>query len=201
MWLITVLLESMNFSPHTASNSSSLETTWPRCSHRYHRMENSSGVSASSSPNRVHLWLAFEMVSPRKSYSCGALGAGVALVVADVAPQLRLDPRHQLQRVERLGDVVVGTQGQAHDLVHVLHLGGQHDDGDRCCSRIFWHSAKPSMSAASRPKSPDPADSGPRSPARHGHCSIYVPDTPRFFRQISTRSARRPRRLRSEFVP
>ena len=30
MWLMTVLLLSMNFSPHTASNSSSLDTTCPR---------------------------------------------------------------------------------------------------------------------------------------------------------------------------
>ena len=58
-------------------------------------------------------------------------GGGIRLVVADVTPQLCFDPRHQFQRVERLGDVVVGAQGQAHDLVHVLHLGGQHDDGEQ----------------------------------------------------------------------
>ena len=34
MWLITVLFESKYFSPHTASNSSSLETTRPRRTHK-----------------------------------------------------------------------------------------------------------------------------------------------------------------------
>ena len=51
---ITMLL-SINASPQTCSNSSSLDTTFPRCSHRYQRMENSKGVRASSSPNRTHL--------------------------------------------------------------------------------------------------------------------------------------------------
>ena len=52
-----------------------------------------------------------------------------ARVVAGVAAQLGLDPGHQLQGVEGLCDIVVRPQGEAGDLVHVLHLGGQHENG------------------------------------------------------------------------
>jgi hypothetical protein len=38
------------------------------------------------------------------------------------------DARHQLPRGERLGHVVVGAGGQAHDLVGLLGPGGEHDD-------------------------------------------------------------------------
>jgi hypothetical protein len=44
--------------------------------------------------------------------------------------QHRLDARHQLARVERLGQVVVGAGLEAGDAVHVVALGGEHDDGD-----------------------------------------------------------------------
>ena len=43
-------LDALHFSPHTASNSTSEETTAPRCAHRYQRMSNSRGVKDSSRP-------------------------------------------------------------------------------------------------------------------------------------------------------
>ena len=54
---------------------------------------------------------------------------GGVVVVAGEAAQLGLDPRHQLQGIEGLGDIVVGAQGEAGDFVHVLHPRRQHDDG------------------------------------------------------------------------
>ena len=54
-----------------------------------------------------------------------------ALVVPGVPPELGLDPGHQLQRIEGLGEVVVRPQGQPHDLVHVLHPGSEHQDGEQ----------------------------------------------------------------------
>ena len=47
------------------------------------------------------------------------------------AAQDGLDPGHQLAGVEGLGEVVVRPQLQAHDLVHVVGAGGEHDDGHR----------------------------------------------------------------------
>ena len=52
---------------------------------------------------------------------------GLGLVVPGGPPELGLDPGHQLQRIEGLGHIVVGPDGQAGDLVQVLHLGGEHD--------------------------------------------------------------------------
>ena len=46
------------------------------------------------------------------------------------APQQRLDPAHQLAQRERLGDVVVGAELEAHDLVELVVAGGQEQD--RC---------------------------------------------------------------------
>jgi len=40
------------------------------------------------------------------------------------------DARQELPRVERLGEVVVGPELEADDLVDVVALGGEHDDGD-----------------------------------------------------------------------
>ena len=48
-------------------------------------------------------------------------------IVAGVPPELGLDPGHQLQGIEGLGDIVVCADGQSHDLVHVPHLGGEHE--------------------------------------------------------------------------
>ena len=53
---------------------------------------------------------------------------GARQLVEPGAAQQRVDPRHHLAGVERLGDVVVGAQLQAHDLVGVFHARGQHDD-------------------------------------------------------------------------
>ena len=44
--------------------------------------------------------------------------------------QHRVDAQHQLPRAERLGDVVVGAQLQAHHPVRLGAQGGQHDDRD-----------------------------------------------------------------------
>ena len=46
--------------------------------------------------------------------------------VAVRAAQQRLDPAQQLAQAERLGQVVVGAQLQADDLVDLLVTGGQH---------------------------------------------------------------------------
>jgi len=45
--------------------------------------------------------------------------------------QRRLHPRAELSHGERLGDVVVGAELEADDLVDLLRLGGEHDDRDR----------------------------------------------------------------------
>ena len=45
-------------------------------------------------------------------------------------PQNRPDPRHQFARVERLGQIIVGAQFEAHDAVHVLAPRGQHEHGN-----------------------------------------------------------------------
>ena len=66
---MTVLLLSRYLSPHTASNSSSDDTTFPRRSHRYHKIENSIGVNDNSFPLKVHRWLSFSICRLRISYS------------------------------------------------------------------------------------------------------------------------------------
>ena len=47
------------------------------------------------------------------------------------APQRRLHPRAELAQREGLGDVVVGAQLEAEDLVDLLGLGREHDDRHR----------------------------------------------------------------------
>ena len=54
----------------------------------------------------------------------------VALLRVGAAPQHRLDPRQQLARGARFGDVVVGADIQALDTVVLVVLGGQHDHGN-----------------------------------------------------------------------
>ena len=54
-----------------------------------------------------------------------------ALGVGEVAvgpPQERLDPAHQLAQPERLGQVVVGAELQADDLVDLVVAGREHQD-------------------------------------------------------------------------
>jgi len=56
----------------------------------------------------------------------------LALTVAPLGrrpPKDRPDPRHELARVEGLGEVVVGADLEPDDLVHVLVARGQHEDG------------------------------------------------------------------------
>ena len=55
---------------------------------------------------------------------------GCRTALAGGAPQQRPDAGLQLQNVEGLGDIVVGSAGKAHDLVGVLAAGGEHDDGN-----------------------------------------------------------------------
>ncbi|MNH06669.1 hypothetical protein D3C79_660450 [compost metagenome] len=47
-----------------------------------------------------------------------------------LAAQHGLDPGHQLVRVERLAQVIVGAQLQALDTAELVALGGEHDDRD-----------------------------------------------------------------------
>ena len=47
-----------------------------------------------------------------------------------VAPQLALHPGDHLQGVEGLGDIIVRADVQPQDLVRVLALGREEDDGD-----------------------------------------------------------------------
>lgn len=51
-------------------------------------------------------------------------------VVAGIAPELGLDAGHHLKGVEGFGHIVVGPDGEAGDLVHVLGLCREHEDGE-----------------------------------------------------------------------
>ena len=55
---------------------------------------------------------------------------GLRLLAAARAREERLDARDQLERMERLDDVVVGTRAQATDPLLHVGLGGEHDDRD-----------------------------------------------------------------------
>src|SRR5215470_12493345 len=89
-------------SPRTASNSCARLRTRPAARASAARISNSVCVSVTRLP-------ATATSRPAKS------GA---------------DAREELARVERLGQVVVGAELEADDLVHVLPLGGDHDDRD-----------------------------------------------------------------------
>ena len=52
------------------------------------------------------------------------------LLPAAGQPQHSAHPGQQLPGVERFGDVIVGPQLQANNLVHILIFGGDDDDGD-----------------------------------------------------------------------
>ena len=54
--------------------------------------------------------------------------AGRVGEVAVGASQQGLDPAHELAQRERLGDVVVGAELEAHDLVELVAAGGQEQD-------------------------------------------------------------------------
>ena len=61
-----------------------------------------------------------------------SVGGQDRLVGADTTapPELGSDARHQLARTERLHDVVVRSEVQAHDLVGVAAASGQQHDRD-----------------------------------------------------------------------
>ena len=50
-------------------------------------------------------------------------------IIAGVAPKLCLHAGNQLKWVEGLGDVIIRAEGKTGDLIHILHLCSQHDDG------------------------------------------------------------------------
>ena len=45
------------------------------------------------------------------------------------APKQRLHPRHQLRRIERFGEIVVGAEFQPHHAIGHLGARGEHQDG------------------------------------------------------------------------
>ena len=51
------------------------------------------------------------------------------------SPKQCLDPREQLRHRERLGEVIVGAELEANDLVRRLTSGGEHEDGRGDASR------------------------------------------------------------------
>jgi hypothetical protein len=56
-----------------------------------------------------------------------------------------LDARQQQAWLNRLGDVVVGTQFQAKDLVEILVACGEHQDHPLYCARTARQTSKPSL--------------------------------------------------------
>ncbi len=65
-----------------------------------------------------------------------AVGDHLGLEIAPLGrgpAQDRLDPSDELARIERLRQVVVGTDLEPDDLVHVLVASGQHQDRDIGC--------------------------------------------------------------------
>ena len=70
--------------------------------------------------------------SAARATSSGGLGRRVAPARLIAARRsARLDAAAELAHRERLGDVVVGAELEAEDLVDLLRLGGQHDDRHR----------------------------------------------------------------------
>jgi hypothetical protein len=91
-------------------------------------IENSPVVSVICSPSLVRRRSERSNSKGPKVTVCGSL-AGAPGLPAGAAAQHGVDAGQQLARVEGLGQVVVGAHFQADDAVHVLDLGGQHDDG------------------------------------------------------------------------
>ena len=61
--------------------------------------------------------------------ACRQAVAGLLFLRGACPAQERPDPGLQLQDIEGLGQVVIGAVVEADELVHVLHLGGEEDDG------------------------------------------------------------------------
>ena len=55
--------------------------------------------------------------------------SGVCGVIACVPAQLGLYPGHQFQGAEWFSNIIICTQCEAHDFVHVFHLGAEHQNG------------------------------------------------------------------------
>ena len=49
-------------------------------------------------------------------------------IVTGIAAQLGFDPRHQFKRLERLCNIIIRTERQPCDFIHVFHLCGQHNN-------------------------------------------------------------------------
>ena len=50
------------------------------------------------------------------------------IVIVHIPPKLGLYPGNDFQRIKRFCDIIVGPDGQPHDLVLIRRLCGQHDD-------------------------------------------------------------------------
>ena len=98
------------------------------------------------------------------------------------APQQRLEPRHQLDRLERLRQVVVGAQLQADHLVHHLPSRRQHQNRRRHAALTHLaadveavhprqhHVEHDEIVAAARPPAPGPPRRRSRSRRRSPRC-------------------------------
>ena len=88
---------------------------------------------------------------PKRDHA--VVGRGDAWRRALRAPaQHRMDARHEFARIEGLGQVVVGADLQADDAVHVVALGGEHDDGHglACARAAVRQRARPSSPGSIR---------------------------------------------------
>ena len=108
--------------PLSASRICSRESTRPAARASVARSSNSWWVSTRRLPPTVTSRAA-KSSSSRPTRSRGGAGGGAR------APQHGANPREELARVEGLGEVVVRADLEPDHLVHVLALGGQHDDG------------------------------------------------------------------------
>ena len=57
-----------------------------------------------------------------------------------VPAQLRLYAGHQLERIVRLREIVIGTDIETEDLIVILSLCGEHDDRNRACFTYLQYS-------------------------------------------------------------
>jgi hypothetical protein len=100
---------------------------WRGCNASAFSSENSPVVSEIGWPSRVSERVA--RCSAKGPNRRLRLRAGRARrVLRRLAPQHGVDARHELARVEGLGEVVVRAHLEADDAVHVVALRGEHDD-------------------------------------------------------------------------
>ena len=126
----------------------------PGLAARVARSVNSVGVRSTVLPaTSVRIRGTSRTTSPARMTSPGADRA--------IGPaQDGLDPRDELARRERLGEVVVGAELEAEQLVELVVAGGEHHDRDRA-------SRARSSRVTSRPSSPG----RPRSSTTRSGCS------------------------------